>query len=164
MRLLSVSCGAVFLIFLLASFPVCNGDDTPVAEVIPWVLIADPPKLERITEMLPYTVNLTLTYTGSDQPTYATPETVFAVKITMSNSLTVALSTSRIEFTWEDVVEGNNMTLTVTGQVIGYVDLIFVMDILPKNGSVAAETVTVLSPYLVTVIRASDTLDNIFTV
>ena len=168
MRSLSTNCinCAVILISLLAAFPICHGDETATAapEVVPWLLIADPPKLERITELIPYTVNFTLAYTGAEEPKYATAESVFVVKISMTNSLTAVLSSNRIDFTWEDVVEGNNMTLTVTGQVIGYVDLIFVMDILPKNGSVAAETVTAFPPYLVTVIRASDTLDNIFTV
>lgn len=104
-------------------------------------------------------------YTGSDSTQHATPTSIFVVKISTTNSLTVALDSNRIEFTWEDVVESNNKTLQVTGQVIGYVDLNFDMDILPKNGSTASETdITVLSSYLVTVIRASDTLDNIFTV
>jgi hypothetical protein len=75
----------------------------------------------------------------------------------------VKLASKEIVFTWEDVTEGNNKSLGVTGQVIGYVDLNFVLDILPKNGSVAVETVPVLSGYLVTVIRESDTLDNVFT-
>jgi hypothetical protein len=79
----------------------------------------------------------------------------------------VKLNSNQIVFTWEDILESNNKSLVVTGQVIGYVDLNFVLDILPKTGSVAtetlAETVPVLSGYLVTVIRASDTLDNVFT-
>jgi hypothetical protein len=75
----------------------------------------------------------------------------------------VKLNSNQIVFTWEDILESNNKSLVVTGQVIGYVDLNFVLDILPKTGSVATETVPVLSGYLVTVIRASDTLDNVFT-
>ena len=160
-------------ICLLAAFSFyCNADEKLVAtsadsNVDAWLLIADPPKLERITELLPYTVNLTLAYNGTEQP-YATPEAVFIVTISTSNSLTVALSTNRIEFTREDIVEGNNISLTVTGQVIGYVDLIFVMDIVlrnTKNDSAddVVETVTKFPHYLVTVIRASETLDNIFT-
>jgi hypothetical protein len=45
-------------------------------EVGPWVLVANPLTLERITEMIPYTINLTLTYTGTEEPPkYLTNET-----------------------------------------------------------------------------------------
>lgn len=171
MSLSSVSSCVVILLLFISAFPLDSKADenvattTPKPDLGPWVLIADPTKLERITELLPYTINLTLTYTGIEPTKYATPDAIFVVRISTTNSLTVALDTKQIEFTWEDVVDGNNKTLEVTGQVIGYVDLNFNMDILPKNGSVAAEKdIIVLSAYLVTVIRASDTLDNIFTV
>jgi len=171
---------AVVIISLFAAFSLyCNGEEEkPVAATIaagppeagvPWLLVADPPKLERITELLPYTVNFSLSYTGDGkQPAiYATPDTVFVVNISTSNSMTAALSSDRIEFTWQDVVEGNNMTLTVTGRVIGYVDLIFAMDILTlsRNGSASAvaETVTKFPRYSVTVVRASEIMDNVFT-
>ena len=169
MRLISLVAVSLLLVF---SF-YCNAEEklaatSASAELVPWVLIANPPKLERITELLPFTVNFTLTFNGTDQPKYAIPETVFVVTVSTSNSLTVSLSTKRMEFTWEDVVEGNGIPLTVTGQVIGYVDLIFVMDIVlrnTKNDSAddVVETVTKFPHYLVTVIRASQTLDNIFT-
>ena len=160
---------SLFFISLLATF-FCNAEEqlavtTAGTDVTPWLLLADPPKLERITELLPYTVNLTLAHTSAAQPKYATPEAVFILKISTSNSVTASLSTNRMEFTWEDVIEGNNITLTVTGQVIGYVDLLFFMDIvLPKNDSAedVVETVTKFSPYSVTVVRASETLDSIF--
>jgi hypothetical protein len=159
----------VILLFLLAGFPVNKGDDTNIVvttsspDAGPWALVVNPLTLERITEMIPYTINLTLTYTGSEGPTYASNETVFIVKVSTTNLLTVILESKEIIFTWEDIMEGNNKSLGVTGQVIGYVDLNFVLDILPKTGSVAIETVPVLSGYLVTVIRASDNLDNVFT-
>jgi len=167
---LSLNSVAAILLVLLAGFPVNNGDDTdtvvttPSPEVGPWVLVANPLKLERITELIPYTINLTLTYTESEEPPkYVSNETLFVVKVSTTNHLTVKLDSKEIVYTWEDITEGNNKSLGVTGQVIGYVDLNFVLDILPKNGSVAAETVPVLSGYLVTVIRESDTLDNVFT-
>jgi hypothetical protein len=168
---LSLNSVAAILLVLLAGFPVNNGDDTdaavvttPSPDVGPWVLVANPLKLERITEMIPYTINLTLTYSESEEPPkYVSKETLFVVKVSTTNPLTVKLASKEIVFTWEDVTEGNNKSLGVTGQVIGYVDLNFVLDILPKNGSVAVETVPVLSGYLVTVIRESDTLDNVFT-
>ncbi|EFX76606.1 hypothetical protein DAPPUDRAFT_248773 [Daphnia pulex] len=169
---LSLNSVAAILLVLLAGFPVNNGDDTdaavvttPSPDVGPWVLVTNPLKLERITEMIPYTINLTLTYSESEEPPkYVSKETLFVVKVSTTNPLTVKLDSKEIVFTWEDVTEGNNKSLGVTGQVIGYVDLNFVLDILPKNGSVAVETVPVLSGYLVTVIRESDTLDNVFTI
>lgn len=156
------------VVLLLAGVSVSKGDDQnetiPFQDVGPWVLIADPLTLERITEHIPNTINLTLTYTGSELPDYVTFETLFVVKVFTTNDLTVVLSKEQLVFTLQDVTEGNNKSLEVTGQVIGYVDLNFVLDILPKNGSLAADTVAVLSDYLVTVVRASDTLDNVFTV
>lgn len=164
-----VKWSAALLLLLLVGTSTCSSDElsaatTPSPERSPWVLVADPEKYERITELVPYTINLTLIYNATSKPQYATAETLYVVKVSMSNTLTVKLDTDRIEFTLEDVVDGNNKTLVVTGQVIGYVDLNFEMDVLPKNGSESVEKVTVLSGYLITVIRASDTLDNIFTV
>ena len=172
-KMLSLSSNsvAVILLVLLAGFPANKGDETDTVmtttsspDVGPWVLVANPLTLERITEMIPYTINLTLTFTGTEEPPkYLTNETLFIVKVSTTNPLTVKLNSNQIVFTWEDILESNNKSLVVTGQVIGYVDLNFVLDILPKTGSVATETVPVLSGYLVTVIRASDTLDNVFT-
>lgn len=168
----SVKWGAVFFCIsvLLAVFPSCEGDEkvsanTPTPESVLWKLVADPPELLRITEMEPNYVNLSLTYTESEKPSYVTNETIFLIKISMSNILTVVLNTYEIEFTWEDVEDGNNKTLQVTGQVIGYVDLNFAMDIIPKSGSVAVNKDIAILPekYLITVVRASDTLDNVFT-
>ena len=135
-----------------------------------WVLIADPLKLERITEKVPYTINLTLTYIGHEdlQPVYAaTPEAFrFVLKVSMSNQQTVAINNNNtnVEFTWTEIIEGNNKPLHVIGQVIGYADLNFVLDILSRNESTASiNAIPVLSGYSVTVVRASDTLDNVFT-
>lgn len=159
----------VVAVFLLAGLSVSKAEDQnetiPIQDVGPWVLITHPPKLERITEKIPYTINLTLTYSGSEElPEYVTSEALFVVKVFTANDLTVVLNREEIVFTLEDVNEGNNKSLQVTGQVIGYVDLNFVLDILPNNGSVAADTIAILSDYVVTVVRESDTMDNIFTV
>ena len=137
----------------------------------PWILIADPVKLGNITEKSPYTINLTLTYTQSHDdlpPVYvATPEAFrFVIKVSMSNQQTVAISNNnqKIEFTWAEITEGTKKSLEVIGQVIGYVNLNFVLDISTKNDSAApVKTIPILSDYLVTVVRASDTLDNAFT-
>ncbi|KAK4024157.1 hypothetical protein OUZ56_009545 [Daphnia magna] len=159
----------VVAVFLLAGLSVSKAEDQnetiPIQDVGPWVLITHPPKLERITEKIPYTINLTLTYSGSEElPEYVTSEALFVVKVFTTNDLTVVLNREEIVFTLEDVNEGNNKSIQVTGQVIGYVDLNFVLDILPNNGSVAADTIAILSDYVVTVVRESDTMDNIFTV
>ena len=70
----------------------------------------------------------------------------------------------KIEFTWAEINEGTNKSIQVIGQVIGYADLNFVLDILSRNDSTApVKTIPVLSGYVVTVVRASDTLDNVFT-
>ena len=137
----------------------------------PWVLTTDPMKLEKITEKSPYTINLTLTYARSEDdspPVYAaTPEAFrFVVKVSMSNQQTVAINDSnqKIEFTWAEITEGTNKSIEVIGQVIGYVNLNFVLHILSTNdSSVPVKPYPVLSGYLVTVVRASDTLDNVFT-
>lgn len=172
--LLRVAC-----LFLLAVFTgtSCNGQyvnltNTNSSDVDgPWILIADPMKLERITEKFPYTINLTLTYARNHDdppPVYiTTPEAFrFVVKVSMSNHHTVAINNNnqKIEFTWAEITEGTNKSIQVIGQVIGYVDLNFVLDILSRNDSTApVKTISVLSGYLVTVVRASDTLDNVFT-
>ena len=161
--MLSVKCGPAvfFFVSFLSILSNCSGEEnlstaSPTAEGEPWELIADPPKLERITELEPNHMNLSLTYKGSETPPFVTNETIFLVQISMSNSLTVVLNTYEIEFTWEDIVDGNNKTLQVTGQVIGYVDLNFVMDIIPKPGSIPVKNdIPVLSNYLITVVRAS---------
>lgn len=90
----------------------------------------------------------------------------------MSNHQTVAFRNNQeIEFEWHDIADANNngsKNLEITGQVIGYVSLNFILDILPavahqRNDSIAFESIPVLSGYLVTVVRASDTLDTVFT-
>ncbi|XP_057377742.1 ileal sodium/bile acid cotransporter-like [Daphnia carinata] len=168
-----------FLILALITFTV-NGQNNQTLssiETSPWQLVADPPKLERITERSPYTINLTLTYNGEhgdSSPKYVTSPQAFrfVVKVLMSNRQTVAFSKKQeIEFEWDDIVDANvsSKTLEITGQVIGYVSLDFVLDILPakplqRNDTIAFESVPVLSGYLVTVVRASDTLDTVFTI
>lgn len=171
-----VACFCLILVFI-AFTANCNGQDNQTlvsTETSPWLLVADPPKLERITEMTPYTVNLTLTYTekyGDPPSKYAaSPESFrFVVKVSMSNRQTVALGNNQeIEFTWNDIADANksSKTMELTGRVIGYVDLKFILEILPANhlnDSVVLETFPVLSGYLVTVVRASETLDTAFT-
>ena len=172
---LRVACLFLFTVFTGTS---CNGqyvNSTSNANSSdvdgPWVLIADPIKLERITEKFPYTINLTLTYARNHDdppPVYiVTPEAFrFVVKVSMSNHHTVAINNNnqKIEFTWAEINEGTNKSIQVIGQVIGYADLNFVLDILSRNDSTApVKTIPVLSGYVVTVVRASDTLDNVFT-
>lgn len=171
-------CSFLILVLITAN---CNGQDNhtlPSTETSPWLLVADPPKLERITEMSPYTINLTLTYNGEhgdSPPKYATSPQAFrfVVKVSMSNHQTVAFRNNQeIEFEWDDIADANNngsKNLEITGQVIGYVSLNFILDILPavahqRNDSIAFESIPVLSGYLVTVVRASDTLDTVFTI
>ncbi len=170
--LLHVTCVLLLAVITTTS---CNGQYVNQTNTYtsdgPWVLTADPLKLEKITERSPYTINLTLTYAKSEDdspPVYAaTPEAFrFVVKVSMSNQQTVAINDNnqKIEFTWAEITEETNKSLEVIGQVIGYVDLNFVLDILPTNdSSVPLKTIPVLSSYSVTVVRASDTLDNIFT-
>ncbi|KAI9555076.1 hypothetical protein GHT06_017591 [Daphnia sinensis] len=173
----SATCCSLLILVLISVN--CNGQENQTlssTETSPWLLVADPPKLERITEKSPYTINLTLTYNGEHgdpPPKYATsPQTYrFVVKVSKSNHQTVAFSNSQeIEFEWDDIVDANvsSKTLEITGQVIGYVSLNFVLDILPVkthqgNDSITFESIPVLSGYLVTVVRASDTLDTVFT-
>lgn len=170
--LLRATCLLIITLITTAS---CNGQYVNQTNIYnsdgPWVLTADPLKLEKITEKFPYTINLTLTYAkseGDSPPVYVTTPEAFryVVKVSMSNQQTVAIqdNNQKIEFTWAEITEGTNKSIEVIGQVIGYVDLNFVLDILPANdSSVPVKTIPVLSSYLVTVVRASDTLDNVFT-
>lgn len=158
---------ALLVLFLVASGCCSSNDDTEEttgATTGPWYLLAEPvDKLERIIEQIPSTINLTLCYNGTDYSAYDSPDALFIVRISMSNSLTLKLSSDFLEFTWEDVVQGNNKTLEVLGQVIGYIYLNFQMEVHANNASSTSEEYTVLKDYLVTVVRQDNTLDNIFT-
>lgn len=159
---------SVLLALLLVAVSNCYASDEETATAAPptgpWFLLAEPPNsLERIIEEQPYTINLTLSYNSTDaQDAYDTANT-FIVRISMSNSLTLKLSDDNLEFTWDDVVKGNQKALEVVGQVIGYVQLDFKMEVRKNNESAILEEHDVLKEYLVTVVRLDNTLDRIFT-
>lgn len=126
-----------------------------------WALLADPPKLDKITEYLPYNVSISLVYNASEAPLFVTPDTVFVVSVATSNEVTVTLSETRFEFTWRDVLEGNNKTLEVVSHVIGYVDLYFTME--RRDPGADDQKDYLLLKYSITIIRSSDVVDVIFT-
>lgn len=137
---------------------------TTEASTEPWELIVDPENLENIIENIPYTVNLTLIYSGNDPPVvYQTEDAIFVVRINCTSYVTIRLTENSINYTWADVVEGNNKTITVTGNVIGYSDLTFELDVIPGVGVEVIETFPLLSGYHVTVLRATNLWDHIFT-
>ena len=87
-----------------------------------WNLLPYPPKsLELITEYIEYSINVSLIYNGTDP---LADEDV-TVTVTMSNPLTLLLSNSTLRFSRDNILNGENQTLLVTGQVIGYVHLNF---------------------------------------
>lgn len=130
----------------------------------PWELVVDPDNLKNMTELIPYTVDLTLIYNSNEPPdVYQTENAVFVVRITYTNYLTISLSDTLVNFTWADIVDGNNKTIIVTGKVIGYEDLTFELDVYPSAGEEAIESFPLLYGYHVTVNRESNLLGNIFT-
>lgn len=156
---------AVFL--LLVGAVVCDEllEATTEGPPSPWILSIDPENLENIIEHNPYTANLTLSYNGNDPlpAAYQTEDAVFVVRITYNNHVSLSLNESLIKFSWDDIVSGNNQTLIATGNVIGYTDLTFELDILTADGAEVSETFLLLSGYHVTVIQASNLWDNLFT-
>lgn len=125
--------------------------------------------MESITEKIPYTINLTLAYNGTEEvPFEGVNNALFVVTVSLTNHQTLNLTTDRIEFSWEDVTEGNNKTLEIIGKVVGYVDLNFALEIIPEGlggATTVSETVDdLLKGYLVTVVRQSNTMSNIMTI
>lgn len=158
---------ALAVLLLLVGAVVSNDllEATTEVPAGPWLLKIDPENLENVIEHNPHTVNLSLTYTGLDPPaSYQTEEAVFVIRVTYNNHLAVSLNESFIKFTWDDIASGNNQTLIVTGNVIGYTDFTFELDILPADGAEASETVLLLTGYHVTIIQASNLWDNLFTI
>jgi len=96
----------VFLGFFL--FELCSSASE-------WYLITDPPSLKSITEDLPYSVNLTLGYNGTWDPT-ADDSSLLTVIVSSTNKKILLPVQDRIEFTWEDVIQGYNRTLDVIGE------------------------------------------------
>lgn len=124
--------------------------------------------MERITEKIPYTINLTLVYNGTEEmPFPGAANALFVVTVTLTNDQTLDLTSDRIEFTWEDITQQYNQTLEFKGKVVGYVDLNFQLEIIPDGvgGAVIVKEVVpdLLTGYLVTVIRQSNTMANIMT-
>lgn len=134
------------------------------AEVVnsPWMLTVSPSRLDSITEHLPYTVELKLSYNALENNTVniLDDETLYVVKVSSSNKVTLdfRMSNCIIVFSGRDVTNGYNKTLEIVGKVIGYVDLNFHL------GQEGQELIPLLLGYRVTVVRTNNTLDITFTV
>ena len=126
------------------------------------VLSIEPPdSLLAIVEGVPHTVNISLSYNSSDIVN-VDPLRTYTVRVTTSNPITIQLSERTWTFSGEDVASGAVQNLTITGYVIGYVDLTFYVTT-PEDEAAGFAPTVLVSKYLVTVVRESNLWDNIFT-
>lgn len=101
---------AKFLFPLLLLFIFCHPTGAE------WYLTVDPPTLRSITEDVPYSVNLTLGYNGTWDSMEV--DALLSVSVFSTNSKILFPVQERIDFTWEDVIQGYNQTLDVIGKTI----------------------------------------------
>jgi len=102
-------------------------------------------------------MNVTLNYNGT---TALASDAVFTVSVKTTNDVTLELSSTSLRFSAHDVMNGINQNLSMTGQVIGYVHLNFLLE----SGGIVTTPQEILPPFLVTVVRFSNTLDSTFTI
>ena len=146
--------GAVAFLFLfIGNVSSQEIEASPKFSSSDWYLSVDPATLENIIEHIPHSINISLHYNGTGDVPGDGP---FTVAVTMTNGKTVALSSSSFEFSVQDVIDGVGQNLIVTGQVIGYLHLNFLLE--------NDESKLVLPPFLVTVVRFSDTWNSGFTI
>ena len=166
---ITVSLLVPVLVALLLAVP-STGQDLqlpPSSVSSDWHLIVQPQSLENIIEYVPYDLNLTLYYNGSEA---LSPDAIFSVSVETTNEKTVALSSSVLRFSASDVAGGVQQNLSVTGQVIGYVHLIFSVEEEGKKGEkggameASGHLQEIHPPYTVTVVRSSNTLNSAFTI
>lgn len=84
-----------------------------------WHLTVDPPTLESITEDLPYMINLTLCFNGTESFTSDPTAARYIVTVSSNNLKILVTTQDRLTFTWEDITAGYNHTLEVVGNLIG---------------------------------------------
>jgi len=100
-----------------------------------WYLTVDPPALRSITEDVPYSVNLTLGYNGTWDSIEV--DALLSVSVFSTNSKILFPVQERIDFTWEDVIQGYNQTLDVIGKTIvaSYLIKVYIIIILYSRSS-----------------------------
>ena len=144
--------------FLLACTALAQEIDLPPTSISSnWYLSVEPTSLENIIEYVPYHMNVTLNYNGT---TALASDAVFTVSVKTTNDVTLELSSTSLRFSAHDVMNDIHQNLSVTGQVIGYVHLNFLLE----SGGIVTTPQEILPPFLVTVVRFSNTLDSTFTI
>lgn len=136
------------LITLLAVLPVT---------LTQFTLSVDPPTVRNLIEGTTQAIQLTLNYNGSESLNDS-PD-IYHVTIRTSNAYTAILSESSVTFNANDIIDQVNKTINITAYVLGYVDISFTL-LNPINQTMY----NLISNYVVTVVRASDFWDNMFTI
>ena len=152
----------LFLLLLAAVSPLSRAQEQAEEEsqtASDFILFIEPAnELLKIIESIPQTINISLAYNGSES---LQSDGQYIVSVTMSNRLTLIMENCTVAFSAQDIMDSVNKTLSLTGRVIGYVDLSFHLTL---PGSSENEALLLVKKYLVTVVRATNFWDNMFTI
>ena len=125
-----------------------------------WYLSVEPHSLENIVEYVTHTLNVTLNYNGTKA---LAADDVFTVAVEMTNQKTLVLSSSSLKFSAQDVLDGVHQNLNVTGQVVGYVHVNFLLEGDGADTEASGDRKEIHPPFFVTVVRSSNVLNKVFT-